>query len=253
MFDQLLSDGFVPFTLSLALLFGLLALELVFALLGGTLLGAGGDGMDGPNIDSPDIDGPDLDVPEMEIGDLDLDGLDTSDLELPSFADVDVDTDLPDGAAQPSGIAAWLGFGKMPALIWLSAILMAFGITGVVLQNLVLGLFGAALPALLAAIPAAVAAVFFARRFGSGFARLIPKTETAALSERHLGRRQGVITQGTAARGRPAEVKVTDRFGNTHYLRAEPLRDDAQIPQGTEVVVLRHRYDGGYFIVALSA
>ncbi|MBO9464025.1 DUF1449 family protein [Tropicibacter sp. R15_0] len=255
MFDQLLSDGFVPFTLSLALLFGLLALELVFALLGGTLLGAGGDGMDGPEIDGPDIDGPDLDVPEMEIGDLDidLDGLDTSDLELPSFADVDVDTDLPDGAAQPSGIAAWLGFGKMPALIWLSAILMAFGITGVVLQNLVLGLFGAALPALLAAIPAAVAAIFFARRFGTGFARLIPKTETAALSERHLGRRQGVITQGTAARGRPAEVKVTDRFGNTHYLRAEPLRDDAQIPQGTEVVVLRHRYEGGYFIVALSA
>ena len=56
----------------------------------------------------------------------------------------------------------------------------------------------------------------------------------------------------TTARGRPAEVRVSDRFGNTHYLRAEPLRDDVSIAQGTEVIVLRQRYDEGYRIVALG-
>ena len=40
MFDLLFTDGMFPFTLALALLFGLLALEVVFGLLGGTLLGA---------------------------------------------------------------------------------------------------------------------------------------------------------------------------------------------------------------------
>jgi hypothetical protein len=62
-----------------------------------------------------------------------------------------------------------------------------------------------------------------------------------------------VVSQGTAARGRPAEIRVSDRYGNTHYIRAEPLRDGTEIPQGTEVIVLRHRYDSGYLIVALDA
>lgn len=245
MFDQLLSNGFVPFTVSLALLFGLMALELVFALLGGTLLGAGGDG--------PDIDGPDLDGPDMEIADLDidLDGVNVSELELPSFSDLEIDVETPTGADQTGGIAAWLGFGKMPALIWLASLLLAFGTTGIVLQNAVIGLLGVPAPTWLAILPAALAALFFARHFGALFARLIPKTTTEALSERHLGRRRGVVTQGTAARGRPAEVRVTDRYGNFQYLRAEPLRDDAQISQGTDVLVLRHRYDGGYFVVPI--
>ncbi len=252
MFDQLLSNGFIPFTISLAILFGLMGLELVFALLGGTLLGAGGDA-DGPDIDGPDIDGLDIDGPEIDIGDLDidLDGIDVSELELPSFTDVEIDTETPDGASQTGGIAAWLGFGKMPTLIWLASVLMAFGVTGVVVQNAVIGIFGSPAPAWTVALPSGLAAVFFARHFGALYARLIPKTETEALSERHLGRRQGIITQGTAARGRPAEVRVTDRYGNYQYLRAEPLRDDAQITQGSNVLVLRHRYDGGYLLVDL--
>lgn len=247
MFDHLLSDGFVPFTVSIAILFGLMALELGFALLGGTLLGAGGNG---PDIDGPDLDGPDIDIGDLDI---DLDGLDidTANLELPSFTDVDAGMDAPDGINQTGGIAAWLGFGKMPALIWLASLLLAFGISGVVLQNAIIGLFGVPAPVWIAILPATVAAVLFARHFGALFARLIPKTTTEALSERHLGRRQGIVTQGTAARGRPAEVRVTDRYGNFQYLRAEPLRDDAQITQGTSVLVLRHRYEGGYLLVPL--
>ncbi|WP_425097607.1 OB-fold-containig protein [Tropicibacter sp. S64] len=249
MLDPFLTGPYVPFTVALALLFGLLALELVFAILGGTLLGAGGDG--------PDLDGTDMDVGDLHI---DFDGLDVdaSDFELPDLhidtdidVDADPDMDTPAGAAE-AGIAAWLGFGKMPALIWLASILLAFGTTGLFLQSVVKQLLGTPVPATVAAVPALIVAFLFARHFGALFARLLPKTETQSLSERHLGRRPGVVTQGTAARNRPAEVRVTDRYGNTHYLRAEPLRDDARIPQGSEVLVLRHKLDGGYRLVPLT-
>ncbi|WP_323768075.1 OB-fold-containig protein [Antarctobacter sp.] len=253
MFELLMSDGMFPFTLALALLFGLLILEVVFGLLGGTLLGAGADGVD--------IDGPDLDVDMPDLGDLGIDlGLDGTDIDIgdlelaePDLDGPDLDGDIPDGA--PDGadsIAAWLGFGKMPALIWLAAILLSFGLSGLVIQTVATNILGGPLPAWLPALPAAAAAIWFARQFGTLFARLLPKMETEALSERHLGRRAGVVTQGTAARGRPAEVRVTDRYGNMHYLRAEPLRDDVTIPQGTEVMVLRHRYETGYLLVALT-
>jgi membrane protein implicated in regulation of membrane protease activity len=253
MFDLLLSDGLFPFILALALLFGLLVLEVVFGLLGGTLLGSGADGLD--------VDGPDLDIDMPDLGDMEIDlGLDGTDIDIadlelaePDLDVPDLDADMPNGAPDGAGsVAAWLGFGKMPALIWLAAILLAFGLTGLVIQTVADNLLGGPLPSWLVALPAGAAAIWFARQFGALFARLLPRTETEALSERHLGRRTGIVTQGTAARGRPAEVKVTDRYGNIHYLRAEPLRDDATIPQGTEVMVLRHRYEKGYLLVALS-
>ncbi len=242
MFDLFLTEGFSPFVLSLGLLFGLLILELVSALLGGSILGAGEDGFDGAQ--------PDIDAPDLGDLDLDLDGvdIDPGDLELADLGDADVSA----AEAAPPGLAAWLGFGKMPALIWLASMLMAFGLSGMALQIVARTALGGPLYWLIPAIPAGLLAIWFTRGFGGLFARLLPKSETAALSERHLGRRIGVVTQGTAARGRPAEVKVTDRFGNTHYLRAEPLRDTGHIPQGTEVMVLRHRYDGGYLLVPLS-
>ncbi|MCT4555196.1 MAG: YqiJ family protein [Pelagimonas sp.] len=242
MFDPLLTGPFVPFTFALALLTGLLILELILGLIGGSLMT--GDSDFDLDIDAPDLGDLDLDI--------DLDGLniDPADLEL---GDATLGVDDPDAPEiTDAAPAAWLGFGKMPFMIWLASMLMGFGVTGYVLQSVLNGVLGFTLPAGLAAIPAAIIAVGFTRRFGAIFARLLPKTETQSLSERHLGRRAGIVTQGTAARGRPAEIRVTDRYGNTHYLRAEPLRDDAQIPQGSEVIVLRHRIEGGYFIVPLT-
>ncbi|KUF10539.1 OB-fold-containig protein [Pseudoponticoccus marisrubri] len=247
MIETFLSPAYFPFTLSLALLFGLLVLELVFAILGGTLLGAGGEGIEGPDLDGPDLG--DLDI-DADL-DIDFDGLDADpgDFELAGFDELDAEAPA---AAGGGGLAAWLGFGKMPALIWLASVLMGFGLSGYALQSALSGLLGGPLTPWLVGPVALAAGIWFARAFGTLFARILPKTETEALSERHLGRRAGVVTQGTAARGRPAEVRVTDRYGNSHYLRAEPLRDEARIAQGTEVLVLRHRLQGGYLLVPLS-
>ena len=243
MFDLFLGEGFFPFTLSLALFFGLLALELLFIFMGATLFGDGAGGPDGHEIDAP----------EMEF-DVDLDGLgiDAADYDL---ADLDgPEAHAPEGSETADGspgLLNWLGFGKMPAAIWLASVLMAFGLFGLTVQGAVKSTLGFALPWSLVALPAAAASLWFARQFGGLFARLLPKTETEALSERHLGRRMGVVSQGTAARGRPAEVRVTDRYGNAHYLRAEPLRDDETIAQGTEVLVMWARKDGSYRLITI--
>ena len=245
MFDQFLTEPFVPFTIALALLFGLLALELVLALVGATLLGLEADA----DVDVDlDIDAPDIGELDIDFGDADPHLFDFAEPEL----DADIDADAPAMAPVSSGPASWLGLGKVPILIWVAALLLAFGVSGVVLQNLLKLVIGTPLPAALVAIPAAVAGLWFARQFGAVFARLLPKTETSAMSSRHLGRRTGVVTQGIARRGKPTEVKVTDRFGNTHYLRGEPLKDDDEIPAGTEVLVLRHRIEQGYRLVPLG-
>ena len=229
-----------PFSISLGLLFGLMALELIFALLGGSILGLGGDVDVDVDLDA-DVDfGADYDVG----AELDVDGLDAGDAP-------EIESEIGSGIS-PTGIAGWLGMGQVPFLIWLGAFLLAFGLGGLILQSVLLNSVGFTLPAGLAALAVFVPALGFARRFARVFARLLPKTESSAMSENHLGRRRGVVSQGTAARGRPAEVRVFDQHGNAHYLRAEPLRDDQEFPAGTEVLVLRKTLNEGYRLVSLT-
>ena len=240
MFDLYLTEPYVPFTISLALLFGLLGLELVLALIGVTFLGLGADA---------EVD---FDIEAAEIGDFDVD-IDAADLMDVEIADIDADFEVSDAPVTSAGPTSWLGFGRVPVMIWVAALLLGFGLTGLVGQQIISSITGWALPVSIAVIPAAFCGLWFTSRFSAVFARLLPKTETTAVSSRHLGRRTGTVTQGTARRGKPAEVTVSDRHGNTHYLRAEPLKDDQMIVAGTDVLVLRHRRNEGYRLVPLGS
>lgn len=237
----LLDPSLMPFAVALALLFGLMLLELIAALLGGSLLGIDGDADLDIDLDA-DFD---VDV------DFDLDGefsatdFSNWEAEMGEAAAEAADTDA-------GGGSDWLGLSKVPTLIWLAAFLLAFGLTGVVIQTTAQALLGTLLSPWAVAVPAAAAGVWFSSRFAKLFARLIPKSESSAVSTSRLGRRRGVVSQGTAARGKPAEVRVMDGHGNAHYLRAEPLRDNDAIVQGTEVLVLRKSRDEGYRLVALA-
>lgn len=243
MFDLFLTGPYVPFTVSLALLFGLLTLELLLAVLGGTLLGMGADADADFDVDMSDLaDFGNLDV-EMSAGDI-------ADFEIATPEDV---ADAAESSTASVGPTSWLGIGKVPVMIWVAAVLLGFGLSGLILQQVANATVGFAMPVIVAIVPAAYAGLWFARRFSIVFARILPKTETAAISKRHLGRRTGTVTQGTAQRGNPAEVRVTDRYGNFHYLRAEPLKDSEVIPAGTSVLVLRHRRDEGYRLLPLNA
>ncbi|MEP3022974.1 MULTISPECIES: OB-fold-containig protein [Rhodobacterales] len=235
----LLDPALLPFTVALTLLFGLLALELMAVLFGGSLLGLDTDA---------DLD-IDLDVDFDVSPDIDLD----AEFSASDFSNWEAELDAAnDSGADATASTDWLGISKVPTLIWFAAALLAFGLTGLVIQTFADGIIGTLLTPWAVAIPAAAAGIWSAKNFAKVFARLIPKSESSAVSNRHLGRRRGIVSQGTAARGKPAEVRVMDGHGNAHYLRAEPLRNDATITQGTEVLVMRQSRDDGYRLVPLT-
>lgn len=244
MFDLLLTASFAPFTTALGLLFGLLALEIFFALVGLSLMGGDAD-VDVDVADVPDF----ADLAGMGVN---LNMPDLADYDIPDVsADAQADTE-PDTGAGDVGALAWLGLGKVPFMIWLAALLLGFGGAGLIVQTVWSNILGFALPLVLI-VPAAIAVgVWFTKTFSAVFAALLPKTESTSLSTRRYGGHKGVVTQGTAERGRPAEVKLIDRHGNLHYLRAEPAHDDHRIPAGTDVIILRNIRTGVLRLVALG-
>lgn len=210
-----------PFTLALILVAGLFLLEIVSLILGGSILSL--------EADAPDID-------------LDLDA--DFDIDL----DIEIDTDV---AIAPSGLLGWIGIKDVPFMMWLVSFLTMFGLSGLVLQSALTGISGAPLPAVLAAIIALPAGLFGARFIARIIATIMPKHESEAMRTRYFGGHHGTITQGIAKRGKPAEAKIQDRFGNFHYLRVEPLDDADVIPQGAAVHVIR-RKDGMFFVVDIT-
>lgn len=230
MFTVFLMPESIVFAVSLAVVAGLFILEILTALLGGTLLGVGSD--------APDVD---LDL------DMDFD----FSAEFAEGIEIAIDDATPDlntGDAGSSGIFTWMGARDVPFLIWLVSFLTMFGLFGMILQSFALGVIGAPLPALVACVIAFVPALGVTRVIANFVALIMPKTETTAMRARHLGGRHGTVTQGTAARGKPAEVKIKDRHGNIHYMRVEPLHDDETFEQGSDVTLIRKRGDK-FFVI----
>lgn len=220
MIATLLSGPFLPFSLALGLLFGLLALEIVALLLGGSLFAAD----HGLAAESPDVY-----------------------FDLPAGVEPDIDALIAASDAVPPQTAdggtalSALGLGRVPLAIWLAGLLLGFGLSGLALQSLVL------LPAGLAAIPAGAVGLVAARGVAGVLGGLVKQNETTATGPQFLGGLRGTVTQGSSRRGSPAEVRLRDRHGNTHYQRCEPWRDGDVIAEGTDVITLRlRRPDGGW-------
>lgn len=224
MSDIFFTPQSLPFTVALAIVLGLFALEILGLVLGLSLLGLGGEG--------PDLDiDTDFDM-SADVADLDVDGL-------------DLDVEVPSG---PSAILGFLGMRGVPFLMWLVSFLTMFGLFGMVLQSMATSTLGAPLSPWLASFGAFIPALGATRVIANWIALLMPKTETSAMRIRFLGGHRGVITQGVATRGKPAEAKIKDRHGNIHYLRVEPLHDGAEFAHGSEVTLIRKSGDR-FFVI----
>jgi len=223
MFDQLLTPNALPFAIALAVTAGLFLIEIISLIMGATVLGLGGEA-------------PDLDVDtDFDLSlDIDINGL-----------DADVASQI--GQA-PSGLLTWVGARDVPFLIWLVSFLTMFGLFGLLIQSLAMSLLETPLFTLLAVLMAVVPALAVTRIIANWVALIMPKTETSAMRTRFLGGHNGIITQGTATRGNPAEVKIRDRHGNLHYLRVEPLDDAGIFEQGSKVTLIRKRGDK-FFVI----
>lgn len=164
---------------------------------------------------------------------------------LPDFdfdAEFDAEFDAPDAeVAAPNFFAeclSWLSVGKVPLLILLAGFLGSFGLAGIFVQSAASNIFGFILPVMLAVVIALAAALPATRYIGKGLARIMPKEQTDAVSTDSFIGRSARIIRGVAKQGTPAEAKLTDAHGKSHYVLIEPDKEEATFTEGAQVLIV---------------
>ncbi|CAB1058502.1 FIG00849341: hypothetical protein [Olavius sp. associated proteobacterium Delta 1] len=160
--------------------------------------------------------------------------------ELDIDADVDADIDSPDFESSGlfSRLFSWLRIGEVPAIMLLVIFLTAFGLIGLGLQSFAQKTLGSLLPGSFASIPAVLLGFPIVRLLGGILGKIMPKDETEAVAETSFIGRIAVITLGNASPGKPAEAKLSDQFGQAHYVMVEPDEPDERFESGTQVVLV---------------
>jgi len=165
------------------------------------------------------------------------------DLHVPDVhADIpaDVHAGTPDavGLGPLSGLLSWLNFGRLPALVVLILFAGSFGISGFVLQGALQNTIGFMLDPAIASVAAGIGAAYFTRFGGRALARIMPREETDAVSTREFIGAIATILRGEARPGFPAEAKVKDSRGKTHYLLVEPEDPELVFGPGADVLII---------------
>jgi hypothetical protein len=153
--------------------------------------------------------------------------------------DVEIDVEIPETSASAlSRLLGWLHVGRVPLLVILVLFLTAFGLIGYGIQSLLLGITGMLWPGWLVAVGAVTGALPVVRILSGAIARVMPQDESSAISEANYIGRIATITIGKARKGSPAEAKLTDQYGQTHYLMVEPESEASEFHQGDEVLLV---------------
>ncbi len=212
----------MPFTVALCMMMGIALLEGVT-----TLLGMGAS-----------------DLIQSILPDFDID----ADIDIDVDADVDADLGGVGSSSFLFNAMGWLHIGRVPILVLVVLFLFSFGLAGLCVQSAIHSIAGVALPGFLASIPALIAAVFFVRIGGGLVAKVIPQDETEAVKEKSFIGRVGTITLGKAQYGKPAQAKLKDSYGQTHYVMVQPDSEDV-IFQAGDLVLIVSGDSGSFFAI----
>ncbi len=138
----------------------------------------------------------------------------------------------------------WLYIGRIPMLVWLIIFLTTFALTGFIFQALY-QLLSAHLLAIWIITPITlVICMPLVRISAAVIAKILPKDETTAIYSEELIGRSATIILGDAKPQSPAQAKVVDQFGQTHYVMVEP-EQDITLKQG-ETVILSQKTTIGF-------
>ena len=146
---------------------------------------------------------------------------------------------------------AWLYVGTVPVLMVCIVFLTIFGLIGLFAQQIVRAddwarRCRASSPRrLLASRVCPSCAPARAR-----LARLLPRDETSAVDAATFVGRTAVVTGGEARAGMPAQARLTDQFGTTHYVLVEPEDAEDTFPAGSLVLLLRQTGGGRFSAIA---
>ena len=158
------------------------------------------------------------------------------------------DAILPDhdhGAPMPGfaeQLLGWLHWGRVPFMALLAMFLAGFAVAGWTVQWLVKGTSGSVLPALLAAIPAVGGGLFFVRKLAVPVMRWLPGDETTAISTEQMVGLKGTVTIAAGADS-PGEARVSDQFGQAHYLRIVPVDAAHAFNPGDRIAIVKRSGD----------
>jgi hypothetical protein len=163
---------------------------------------------------------------------------------------IDTDADLDAGIHGYWVLLAWLHVGRVPFLMLLVLFLSAFGISGLLVQAFARGAMGGFLSPWIAALPAFFVTIPVVRVCGFVLLKILPKDESSAISLDALIGRVGVIVIGTARLGMPAQARVRDGHGRSHYVMVEPDDEKTSFETGTEVLLVKRT--GGMKFMAIK-
>ncbi|WP_028583040.1 YqiJ family protein [Desulfogranum mediterraneum] len=162
-------------------------------------------------------------------------------LELDLDADLDADLQAPGVFTR---FLSWLRIGQVPVLILAIVFLTVFGLLGLISQSVSAAIRGAPLPAWLAVLPTLLLALPLVRISNGVLVRILPKDETESVSEESFIGRIAVITLGRASKGRPAQARLKDQFGQAHYIMVEPDSEETCLDQGSTVLIVSRKGAG---------
>ncbi len=218
MLEFLLAPSNLPFSVALGLMCALGLMEVVGLLMGFSASGPLDDLL-------PDFD---------------------TDVDL--SADTDLSTDAADiGGGHSSFLATffdWLSIGHVPTLVWLVMALLGFGSLGLIVQMLMVKFNGTFLSGGLASVPAFLGTLPLLHVVGKPLGRLF-QDQTSAISQQDLVGKTAVITLGKAELGKPAQAKLQDEHGKTHYVLVEPSEAGQTFETGETVVLVEQ--SGAWF------
>ncbi len=132
---------------------------------------------------------------------------------------------------------AWLYIGRVPVLMWLVVFLATYGVSGFIAQNLWYTVFTKYLPAWLAGVAIFFLVLPIVRYVSMGLYQVLPKDFTTAVHSDALVGLAAQIVIGEARQGYPAQAKLKDQFGQTHYVMVEPDQNQT-LPQGCDILLV---------------
>ncbi|SFJ77442.1 Protein of unknown function [Desulfomicrobium apsheronum] len=153
-------------------------------------------------------------------------------------SDIGVDATSGDASSGLSKFLCWFRIGQMPVLILIIVLLTCFGLIGLALQGAFFGMTGRFLPGFLSVPAVFVSSLPVARTLSGWLGRVLPQDETEAVSEQTFIGRIAVITLGVAASGMPAEGRLKDAHGLTHYIQIEPMEPSDRFKRGDEILLV---------------
>lgn len=139
-------------------------------------------------------------------------------------ADFDADMSLSADSDISLGLRAldWLYVGRIPTMILLILFIASFCITGFLIQQLAYSFLGYFISPWLASLDALVVSFPLLKITATLLYPILPKDESTAVSGDSLIGRSAQILIGHASIGHPAQAKIIDEHGQSHFVMIEP-------------------------------